>query len=236
MRLGRARSALWTVLFGLMAGCAPTPAPPPTPTVGAPADFPADWYEAAIDGSVFRVDPTDSLLELRVYRDGPLARFGHNHVITGAIEGRVFLANDFARSRADLYVSVLDLVVDDPVARAAAGAPFAAEVDPDSVQGTLGNLLGPSVLHAAEYPHLKAHLQPIAGSDRTMMSLYVKDHVLPVPLSINWRIDNLQLRAEATFEVRQSALGITPFSVMGGGLRVRDGIDVRVQVHAAMVD
>jgi hypothetical protein len=220
----------------LLASCAPAPAPPPVPTITAPANFPAEVYETATGGSVFAIDPAQSIIEMRVYRDGPLARFGHNHVITGAIEGRIFLADEFPQSRADVYVSVLDLIVDDTAARAAAGADFAADVDPDSVQATRGNLLGPDVLHGAQYPHLQAQIRPITASERAMATLHIKDHVAPTPVAIDWRVEGNRLTAEAAFSIRQSELGITPFSVMGGGLRVRDAIEVQVEVNAAIVD
>ena len=224
----------FAITLGLVTGCAPTPLPPPTPTIAAPADFPAEFYDTATGGSVYTVDPARSSIEIRVYRDGPLARFGHNHVITGAIEGRMFQANEFDQSRADLYVSVLDLVVDDGAARAAAGREFASEVDPDAIAGTRGNLLGPAVLDAAAHPHLKARVEPITASDRFMTTLFVRDHVAPAPIPINWQLDGDSVKAYASFEVHQSELGITPFSVMGGGLRVKDTIEIHIEVNATL--
>jgi hypothetical protein len=36
----------------------------------------------------------------------------------------------------------------------------------------------------------------------------------------------------AAFRVLQSKLGITPFSILGGAIRVRDAIDIRIRLVA----
>jgi hypothetical protein len=72
---GRARAGIALTALALLAACAPAGrAPPPAERVqpGAPA---------AAAGSRFRIDAARSELRILVYRAGPLARLGHNHVL-----------------------------------------------------------------------------------------------------------------------------------------------------------
>jgi hypothetical protein len=56
-----------------------------------------------------------------VYRDGLLARFGHNHVIEShAVRESVRLVAPPDQRRFELELPVADLIVDDPGARKAA--------------------------------------------------------------------------------------------------------------------
>src|SRR5690349_11689256 len=48
---------------------------------------------------LYELDPQQSSIVLKVYRDGPLARFGHNHVIVAAdLSGKVYREKDWSRS------------------------------------------------------------------------------------------------------------------------------------------
>src|SRR5690349_17098835 len=99
----------------LLAACAPQVrevAPPP----GMPAEFPRAFYEqeAAQGRAVLRVDPAASLVVLTVRRGGSLARLGHDHVVAShTVQGYVAPG----AKRADLYVTLADLAVDEPALR-----------------------------------------------------------------------------------------------------------------------
>jgi hypothetical protein len=126
----------------LLAGCAaPPPAPPPAapPAARTTATMPYEGW-----------DVVASRLEVRVYRDGPMMQFGHNHVITSeALDGVIELRDPRTHSGFTLDLPLDSLVVDDAAARAAAGAEFAAPVPEKDREGTARNLLGPAVLDAA---------------------------------------------------------------------------------------
>jgi hypothetical protein len=79
----------------LAAGCA---APPPAPPSPASAPSPA------IAKQPFEAwDVTAAQLELRVYRDGPMQQFAHNHVITStALRGVIELREPRLRSGFEL--------------------------------------------------------------------------------------------------------------------------------------
>jgi hypothetical protein len=137
----------------LSSGCAPSGPLPEPPGADHPADYDPEAPGRLADSgwTVCRIDPEDSLLDIRVAPAGKLARLGHHHLIsTRAIGGHV--AARASILQADLFVAATDLVVDDPTLRRAAGGSFADPVPDDDRRGTRGNLLGPDVLGAADRP------------------------------------------------------------------------------------
>ncbi|HEY0063864.1 MAG TPA: hypothetical protein VGC21_17235, partial [Telluria sp.] len=104
------------VLTLLLAACAvqaPPPAPPGTPS--APQTMPP-WYQQAAKNGV-RVCPIDtdkSLITVLVRRGGPMARFGHDHVVASrTVSG--YAAPD--AGRADFQFRLDALSVDEPALR-----------------------------------------------------------------------------------------------------------------------
>src|SRR5947209_17218286 len=132
----------------VLAGCAPLlrgPAPAPaTP----PADFPEGYYrEALAQGKpVFRVDSRESLVVIEVRRSGSLARLGHDHVVASHEVGG-YVAPD--EGRADLYVALARLEVDEAALRAEAG--FDTQPTESDIEGTRANMLV-RVLEADKFP------------------------------------------------------------------------------------
>jgi len=75
-------------------------------------------------------------------------------------------------------------------------------------------------------------LDTSAGSASADLELVVRDSVsaLQVPLQIEQ--EPCVLRVSSAFPLQQTALGLTPFSVLGGALRVEDGIDAQLYLVA----
>src|SRR5947208_14526955 len=103
-----------------LAGCAPRLPEPAQGPAAPPADFPEGYYrEAAAQGKpVFRVDSRESLVVIEVRRSGSLARLGHDHVVASHEVGG-YVAPD--EGRADLYVALARLAVDEAALRPEAG-------------------------------------------------------------------------------------------------------------------
>src|SRR5579859_4881510 len=93
----------------------------------------------------FVVDPAASEIRLLVYRAGPLARFGHDHVVTGPVSGEVRAGDSAAGSGFRLEIPVASLAVDPAPARSEEGKEFAAAVSAQARQGTRANMLGKDV-------------------------------------------------------------------------------------------
>lgn len=225
-RRGRAAAVVAAVLA--VTGCSLRPAPPPPPPPPQPPVAP------------LALDPARTEVLVRVYREGPLAAVGHNHIITTtAIEGGVTPAAGGEYAFA-LRLPVAAFVVDDPAARARAGADFAAPVDDAARAGTRGNLLGPRLLDADRFPAIGLAGRTGTGAEgaRSLeVAITVRDVTRPFRIPVTVEATPAGPRLRGTLRVTHAELGLEPFSVMGGMLRVRDelGIDFVAELGAAAV-
>lgn len=178
---------------------------------------------------VFRIDPQQSSIRLRVYRDGPLARFGHNHVVVATgLAGVVYREKELAQSDFELSIPLDRLAVDRPADRAAAGPDFAGDLSEFAIAGTRENMLGPKLLAAEQYPDIKLTSVAIEGTPpdvRFAVEATVRGvkNRLVIPGTIEAGDRTIVVKGQLT--LLQTELGLAPFSVLGGGLRVRDAID-----------
>src|SRR5487761_127248 len=114
----------------------------------------------------YSIRPGLSDIRFLVYRTGPLAAFGHNHVIRASgIRGALYLNRDFALSGFAFSLPLADLQVDAPADRAAEGADFVAQPSAAAIAGTLHNMLGPAVLDAARYPDIRVRSVRLVGPE-----------------------------------------------------------------------
>lgn len=229
------------VLVGLLPACGPRrgePPPPPSPapgtTVGAlpaPIGIPSGAQPLTID-------PDGSVVHILVYRAGPLARLGHDHVISSSNEtGYAWIGSTPGESGFELRLSVADLVVDDPQARRAAGPGFAADVPDDARAGTRRNLLRAEVLDGARYPQIVVRATRLEGDwerPSAAATVQLKDQVrtIDVPLAIQRGPRAVLARGE--LRLRQSEFGITPFSVAGGAIQVADEVGITFEIRAVV--
>ena len=187
--------------------------------------------------AVYDIDAERSSVSLRVYRAGPLARLGHNHVVTSTDEaGYAWTTGEMSASGFEVRVPAAGLVVDEPAARAAAGPDFAGEVPDDAREGTRRNMLRPEVLDVGRYPEIVVAAESLAGTwahpvVTARVTLRDQTRLVEVPLSIAREPGALSVRGG--FRILQSDFGITPFSVGGGAIQVADGVDVQFEFVAA---
>ena len=117
-------------------------------------------------GTAYRIDENRSELRILVYRAGPLARFGHNHVVINhSIRGSVYLAETAGPSIFRLEVPVAAFVVDDAQARRDEGVDFAADVPEEAKSGTLRNMLSASLLDGEEFPMITLNGVAVSAAD-----------------------------------------------------------------------
>ena len=233
----------------LAAGCATPPPAPPAPE-GAPADFPTiDLSGLASQADVHLVDATASMLRARVYRSGALARLGHDHVLdAGEVGGVVWI--DAARAgeravRAELYLALANMVVDDPQSRAEES--FETEPDDEAREGTRRNML--ASLDAASHPYARVELEAVLSESvldalgngeevdvPATATVRVAGGAHELPLSVRVTLQDGVVVGAGEFQVRHTDFGIEPFSVMGGALSVKDEIDLKFRVTARQED
>lgn len=188
------------------------------------------------DATRYAIDPIHSSILLKVYRDGPLARFGHNHVLAVTqIQGVVYREADIAQSEVELSFPVASILIDSPDDRAKAGADFPGVLSTDAIAGTRANLLGPQLLAAAQYPNITLRSVGISGQWpelQLIIEVSLRKFTSQIVLPVRMSEANDSLIAEGSTKLSQVQLGLTPYSVLGGGLRVSDTIDAQFRIVA----
>jgi hypothetical protein len=206
---------------------------PAGPTPGTPA---AALTDARPNVAVYDVVAAKSELRVLAYRGGPLARLGHNHVLVSRnLQGEVQVPSDGTGVRFEVSFPVNALALDEPAARAAEGAEFESRPTPADVDGTRQNLEGPQVLDAARHPRVTIRgLGASGGPDdwRVRAVVEVRGAAYDVEVPARVQRDGEQLVARGEFPLRQSAVGLTPFSVAMGALQVRDELLIRYVLTA----
>jgi len=221
------------VLLGL-AGCQTSPPAAPTPAPAAPAGQPSSAIPAG--AQELKVVSEESLLQVLVYRGGAMARLGHNHVIAShQLTGAVYLGDDLAATRFDISFPVNGLTVDEPALREAAGPDFPPAVPQSAREGTHANLLSEPLLDGVRFPTIRLRatdVMPTTNSYQATVEITLKDqtHLVTIPVQVE-RSDG-QLIASGEFPLRQSELGLKPFSIAMGALVVLDQMQVRFRVTA----
>ena len=222
--------------LALASACGPATRRPPPPTPVAPLPGAVAPPPGTVAGAIrYRIDAARSDLRILVYRSGRFAALGHNHVLRARVlSGEVWLAADPALARFTLTLPVSELVVDEPELRREEGAEFASEPKPSDIDGTRTNLLGPAVLDGAAYPEVTLSGEGARGADGLVAhtTFQVRDRSLAFDVPVAVSMADGTLTAQGGFTVLQSALGLTPFSVALGALRVRDDLAVRFRLVA----
>jgi hypothetical protein len=227
MRLSHVAAATALALF--LAGCAEilrVEAP-----VAPPAGFPEDYYQQALKlgKAVYRVDPAESLIVIEVRRGGSLARLGHDHVVASH-DATGYVALD--EGRADMYVALARLVVDEPLLRKEAG--FDTQPTESDIEGTRSNMLN-HVLEAEKFPFA---IIAVSGADAkekrvtlaVAITLHGQTRTLQAPAEIV--IDEKSIGVSGKLAFNQSDFGITPYSLLGGAIAVKDGLALRFRIRA----
>ena len=197
--------------------------------------------ELPLPGRAYQIDVNRSELRVLVYRAGPLARLGHNHVMVNRrVQGAANLAQEGA-SAFWLRVPVAEFIVDELQARREEGPDFAADVPDDARSGTLHNMLSAPVLDADEFPVITVNGTAAAGVRASgaaglvaTLAISVAGHESKIDVPFVLESDPDHLSATGSVELRQSALGLTPYSLMLGALQVQDAMTIKFRIVATL--
>jgi hypothetical protein len=227
----RIRQGFVAILAALLVGCATQVPAPPEGARPGPADFPEGYYQRlfAQGAPVFRVDPDLSIVVIEVRRGGSLAQFGHDHVVAShGVAG--YVAPDV--SRADLYIPLDALVVDEPSLRAAAG--FDTQPSPADIAGTRRNMLE-RVLETDRHPY--ALIAVTGGAARgageplqVAVTLHGTTRIVDATAHVESTADEISVDGKVTLD--QSQFGIAPFSILGGAVAVQDRVNITFRIRA----
>ena len=241
-------SVSWKLLLpvalsvAMLVGCPAPPRLPPSPArqgVTPPAPTAAPHVGAPYD-----IVPQASLLTVLVYRGGALASAGHNHVIASHdLSGTIYVPSEILQSSFEVHVPVATLTVDEATLRAQQpAAEFPADVSESAKEGTRRNMLGEALLDAERNSEIvlqAMQLSPAGGAaaDSTAVLAHVQSTVREqqrsFTVAVRYRLGaDGTLEASGEFPLRQSELGLTPFSAMLGALQVKDEMRVKFQIVA----
>jgi polyisoprenoid-binding protein YceI len=229
------------MLTACLAAC-PTGPRAPAGVSGAPV--PAQPPTVAHEGRPYDISSGESLLTILVFRGGPLAKAGHNHVIAShALHGTLYVPVDLARATFEVHLPVTELTVDEEALRAKENeADFPPGVPDSAKEGTRRNMLGAALLDAQHYPEIvlrSSSLEAAPGGSGLQWLAHaqvtVRDRTssVVVPVRYEQHADTIVVSGE--LPLRQSDLGLTPFSALLGALQVVDEMKVRFRIVAQAV-
>jgi polyisoprenoid-binding protein YceI len=187
-------------------------------------------------GQEYDVVGNESLLIVRVYRGGTLARAGHNHIVASHdLAGAVYVAKDLAQSSFELEVPVAELTVDEAELRAAQGADFAADVPDSAKDATRRNMLGAAVLDAEHYPQISlrsANLEVNGDRLMTQVEVRIRDQVRTFTAAVSYTLNSNELLLQGELPIKQTDLGLAPFTALLGALQVQDQMQLQFHIVA----
>ena len=220
------------VLVLSVAACAAPRPRPPVPQVPAAAGL----TSLPAPGE-YKIDSGNSELRLLVYRAGPLSNLGHNHVMVNReLTGIVQIGDSISASSFSVRVPVDGFVVDDRLAREEEGGDFPGDIPQEAKAGTRRNMLSAAVLNAAAFPDITVKSMALSGTLDALsadLEISAAGHSSRISAPLNLQGDAQHVTAVGSLELRQTALGLTPYSLMGGALQVQDAMQLKFKITLA---
>ena len=189
-------------------------------------------------GAVYKIQPEESEIGIYVYRDGPLAHLGHNHVISHrSISGTIYEHSSLSQSGVLLKLPVEQFTIDDTKLRQEAGIDFQSIPSPTDIEGTRKNMLGTKLLNATEHPDINLSSVNIVESEQGLLATmrvtlknYQQD--IPIPLVIKKIGDKFIINGR--IRLTQTRLGLSPYRILMGAIAVKDEMDIRFHMVAKL--
>jgi polyisoprenoid-binding protein YceI len=161
------------------------------------------------------VDAAHSTLRIHVAKTGLFSAFGHNHEIEAPIEsGELVESGNLSVS---LRVDARKLKVLDPE-------------DPKSRPQVQETMLGPQVLDSTRYPEIRFESEKIESKrpNHWVVTGRLTLHGQTLPISFDVALADKVYRGTAT--IKQTEFGMTPVSVAGGSVKVKNEVKVEFAI------
>jgi polyisoprenoid-binding protein YceI len=161
------------------------------------------------------VDVANSSLKIHVYKTGLFSAFGHNHEIEAPVEsGEV---SESGKLSVTLRVDARNLKVLDPE-------------DAKSRPQVQETMLGPQVLDSTRFPEIRFESSKIEprGQNRWIVNGNLTLHGKSHPITFDVALTDKVYRGTAT--IKQTEFGMTPVTVAGGSVKVKDGVKVEFSI------
>jgi polyisoprenoid-binding protein YceI len=223
------------VLVLTLAACA---APRPRPVTQPVPAQPGAILQSLPAPGQYPIDSKASELRLLVYRAGPLANLGHNHVMVNrAVTGLVQIGADVSASSFSLHVPADSFVIDDAQARREEGSDFPGDIPEDAKAGTRRNMLSSAVLNAGEYAEITVKSLSLTGTLDALnadLEISAAGHTSQISVPFTLQGDAHHVIAAGSMELRQTTLGLSPYSLMHGALQVQDVMQLKFKFTVLM--
>jgi polyisoprenoid-binding protein YceI len=172
-----------------------------------------------------------------VYRAGALAKAGHNHLMASHdLAGTFYVPGDVLRTTFEVRLPVGGLTIDEASLRAKEGGEFTAEVPDSAREGTRRNMLGEALLDVERFAQIVVRCERLearsAGEIEAHVQIEVRGAAHPIVIPVHYVLSADALTVSGELPLRQSDLGLTPFSALLGALQVQDEMRVRFRIVA----
>lgn len=185
---------------------------------------------------VYNIQKADSVLRVFVGRAGLLARLGHNHVIrTRDLEGQIVITPRNIESTATFLFPVESLEVDNPQERERAGSGYDSQPGASAIAGTRDNMLGNDVLNSSEFPDIRVNIATSSVAEEQWLfaiELELQGRLIDFEIPATLIVSDASVSVHADFSLTHEQLGLSPFTALGGTLRVADTLDFELAIEA----
>jgi polyisoprenoid-binding protein YceI len=174
-------------------------------------------YAQSSSSSARSIDTARSVLTVRVYKTGLFSAFAHDHEIRAPIQ----------KGAADEEKNTVEFTVDARALRVL--DPGVSEKDRAEIQGTM---LGPKVLDSEKFPEIRFRSTSLgeAGEDKWIVRGDLTLHGQTHPVKVEVKGHDGHYTGSA--RLSQKDFGITPVSIAGGSVKVKDEILVEFEIFA----
>jgi|SRR6516162_1330663 polyisoprenoid-binding protein YceI len=163
-----------------------------------------------------RIDGDHSSIHVHVHKSGLFSAFGHDHDIEATIESGEMTEAGAASVEIRVDARKLHVLDQDDSADTRA-----------EVQKTM---LGPRVLDAERYPeiHFRSTAVKPEGTDHWLVTGDLDLHGQTHPVTVDVTLKNGLYNGTAI--LKQTMFGITPVTIAGGAVRVKDDLKIDFQI------
>jgi len=161
------------------------------------------------------IDPERSALTVRVYKSGLFSSFGHDHEIRAPIKDGAF---DEEKSTVWFVVEAQSLQVRDSEA---------SEKDRAEI---LATMLGPKVLDSENFREIRFHSTEVSRHSNDQWTVHGDLTVHGQTRPVQAEVERQNGVYRGSTQLRQKDFGITPVSVAGGSVKVKDEVRIEFEI------
>ncbi|HEV2697985.1 MAG TPA: YceI family protein [Terriglobales bacterium] len=168
-------------------------------------------------GTGREIDTARSVLTVRVYKTGLFSAFAHDHEIRASIQKGII---DEERNLVEFTVDARTLKVLDPKV---------SDSDRAEIQSTM---LGPKVLDSEKFNQIQFRSTSIGELGEGKWTVRGDLSVHGQTRGVKVEVEGSDGHYSGSVQLRQTEFGITPISIAGGSIKVKDEIRVEFEIFA----